>query len=70
MKGLPTACVTGENTDEKVMLGVQRGDYCLVFFTPELLITNRKWRNVLTNDNYTARLRGFIIDEAHCIQKW
>ena len=48
--------------------GVQMGKYNLVYFTPELLLDNRRWRSVLTS--YCNRLKGFIIDEAHCVAKW
>ena len=65
-----TAYVTGQSEDEEMKYGVQRGKYQLVFFTPELLITSRRWQNVLTNEIYGARLKGFVIDEAHTVRKW
>ena len=39
MKGLKSAYVTGESSPE-MLKGVVKGDYDLVFFTPELLITS------------------------------
>ena len=50
--------------------GVHKGMYRLVFFTPELLITNRRWRKVLSSDVYNDRLKAFVVDEAHCVKKW
>lgn len=50
--------------------GVHEGRYRLVFFTPELLITSTRWRKVLTSEIYSARLKAFVIDEAHCVKKW
>ena len=40
-----------------------------MFFTPELLVGNRRWLKVLSSDAYHSRLRGFIIDEAHTVKK-
>ena len=46
------------------------GAFQLVFFTPELLIENKKWRKVLMSDVYTTRLKAFVVDEAHTVSKW
>lgn len=46
------------------------GEYQLVFFTPELLITKPRWRELLSGDIYKSRIRAFIVDEAHCVKKW
>ena len=64
------AYVTGQSEDDEMKQDVRRGKYNLVFFNPELLNTSRRWRNVLTSDIYSARLKGFIIDEAHSVKKW
>ncbi len=46
------------------------GHYQLVFFTPELIIDTKKWRKMLSSTIYSERLRGFVVDEAHCVAKW
>ena len=46
--------------------GVKKGDYRLVFFTPEMLLERRRWRNMLKGEVYTTRLRTIAVDEAHC----
>jgi superfamily II DNA helicase RecQ len=48
-----------------MLSGVLEGEYQLIFFTPELLIGKRKWRELLREALYASRLRAFIIDEAH-----
>ena len=65
--GLSSALVSGENVDIKVQDG---GAYQLIFFTPEMIIGNRKWRKLLEGDVYANRLKAFVIDEAHCVKKW
>ena len=42
----------------------------MVFFTPELLITSKRWRKVLSSDIYNTCLKAFVIDEAHYVKKW
>ena len=46
------------------------GDYQLVFFTPEMLLSKHKWRRLLLGEKYTQRLRVVVIDEAHTVKKW
>ena len=53
-----------------MLSGVFEGKYQLIFFTPELLINKRKWRELLKGAVYESRLRAFVIDEAHTVQKW
>ena len=55
---------------EDVFSQAIKGDFSLLFVSPELLIESRRWRVVLGGEVYTARLRGFIVDESHCIAKW
>lgn len=64
------AYVTGEAGNEEMKRGVHAGRYELVFFTPELLIDNKRWRRMLSGPMYSRRLRGFVVDEAHCVAKW
>ena len=49
---------------------MKRGDFRLVYFTPELLLAKKTWRNLLRKENYAKRLKAFIVDEAHCVKKW
>ena len=50
--------------------GVSQGNYQLVYITPELLIEKTRWRKLLSSSVYEDRLKGFVIDEAHCVKKW
>ncbi len=69
-KGLKAAYVTGETGNEEVKSAVMAGHYQLVFFTPELIIDTKKWHKMLSSTIYSERLRGFVVDEAHCVAKW
>ena len=46
------------------------GSMILFFFTPESLINSKRWREVLTSNIYGRRLKGLVVDEAHCVSKW
>ena len=69
-RGLSTAYVTGQSENEDMKQGVYKRVYRLVFFTPELLIMNRRWRKVPSSDVYNNHLKAFVVDEAHCVKKW
>ncbi len=68
-RGLSIAAINS-NTSEDVKQGVYNGKYSLVFFTPELLLQERRWRELITSSVYMQRIKAFIVDEAHCVKKW
>ena len=50
--------------------GVYKGEFQLVFISPELLVHRTHWRKMLSTPIYEQCLKGFIVDEAHCVMKW
>ena len=56
--GLSAACIIGA-TKDAVKDGVEKGSYQLVFFTPELLISQKRGINLLTKEHYKGRVVGF-----------
>lgn len=48
----------------------QRVRIQLVFISPEALVGNRRWRDMLRSKAYQDNLVAFVIDEAHCVKKW
>ena len=51
--------------EEKVL----QGRFSLVYISPEQLLCCRKWREMLISDVYQEMMVGFIVDEAHTVQK-
>ena len=49
---------------------VYEGKYQLVYISPEALLTNETWRDMLLSSVYQERLVAFVVDEAHCVKKW
>ena len=68
-KGLTAAHVTGDTTEE-MKEGVRRGEFQLVYITPELLLRSSVWRKMLIGECYTEHLVAFVVDEAHTVKKW
>ena len=64
------AFVGSEQDDMAVNDAVFKGQYQLVFISPESLIRNLRWREMLRSDVYQQNLVGLAIDEAHCVTKW
>lgn len=69
-KGLSAAYISGEVTDDMIKEKACKGEYQLVFLTPEMVINNRRWRKMIESDVYTERMKAFVVDEAHCVKKW
>ena len=69
-KGLSTVHVSGDLTDKGIKDGIFNGMYQLVLISPELLITNLHWREMLRSEIYQRQLVAFVVDEAHCVIKW
>jgi len=49
---------------------VLKGTYKLVFTSPESILTNTLWRDMLQNTVYQENLVALVVDEAHCVKKW
>ena len=62
--------ISAEQSDRAMKDGVLKGEYQLVYISPELLMVNLKWREMLRSVVFQTKLKGFIIDEAHCVTKW
>eukprot|EP00731_Ephydatia_muelleri_P008811 Em0004g1149a len=44
--------------------------YQLIFVSPEALLDDERWREILMDDNFQENLVALAIDEAHCVKKW
>ena len=62
--------ISGDQHDDDVKEGVMMGNYQLVLFTPEMLLSQKRWRRMLQGEVYYKQLRVFVVDEAHTVKKW
>lgn len=67
-KGVSAVYVGGVN--DEVETKVCNGEYQLVYLSPEALLTNETWRDMLGSDVYQQNLVALVVDEAHCVKKW
>ena len=68
--GLSTEFVCEIQTDKSVIRKVLNGEVQLVYITPENVIDNPMYRNMLVSEKYKENLVALVIDEAHCIKLW
>lgn len=62
--------MSSDQDSEDVKAGIIRGEYQVVYFTPEKIIAGKRWREMLVGEVYSRRLKTFVIDEAHTVKKW
>ena len=68
-KGVKCAFI-GEELDSKEEDQILKGQFHVIYSSPESLLTTDKWRNMLRSKVYSDNLVGLIVDEAHCIHSW
>jgi ATP-dependent DNA helicase RecQ len=70
-KGISATYISDkEATNKGTKRKIVKGEYQLVFISPEALFLATEWRRMLAGDYYRKHLVGFIVDEAHCVKKW
>lgn len=57
-------------TDSTANQRVINGNVQLVFISPENLLCNSKYRQMLLSPVYKEGLIGVAVDEAHCVKTW
>ena len=69
-KGLSVGYVGEGQTDPTISEKVLKGSYQLVLLSPENIIHDTPYRNMLLTAPYQKQIIGLAVDEAHCIQSW
>lgn len=69
-KGVVAEFVGEEQTDQNCIRSVISGSAQLVYISPESLICNQIYRNMILSPIYKEKLVAFVIDEAHCVKSW
>ena len=68
--GLVTDFVGEAQVDSEATKRVLNGLAQLVFISPENIINNPRFRNMLLSAHYKEKLVALVIDEAHCVKYW
>ena len=59
--------------DETILRDVENGGVyasALVCASPECMLGNDRWQNLLTSNNFRDNFIAVAVDEAHCIAHW
>ena len=56
--------------DDATETEVCEGQFQLVYLSPEALLTNATWCDMLQSPVYQSNLVALVVDEAHCVKKW
>ncbi len=65
---LQIKCGTKDHTTEKRL--VETGAYAFVFSSPEYLLGEEVWRDVMQSSVYRDKRVLLVIDEAHTVIEW
>jgi len=68
--GISVEFVGEAQCSEEAIQSVVKGDIQLLFISPESMLNNKKFRNMLQKNKYQDHLVALVVDEAHCIQMW
>ena len=69
LKGLITEFVC-EDCDQDSIKRAINGDLQLLYISPESMICNRVYRNMILSQTYQDKLVAFVVDKAHCVKMW
>jgi len=69
-KGVDANFVGEAQEDPTTIANVLQGKVQLLFISPELILNNRSYRNMLLSDVYKKNLVALVVDEAHCVKTW
>ena len=69
-KGLSAVFVGGERMDEATKTALLAGKVQLIFSSPEQVLQNLQWREMLRLPVYQQNLVALVVDEAHCVKDW
>ena len=56
--------------DLNVMRAVKEGRIQLLYISPESLLRNPQWQEMLLSNVYQENIVAVVIDEAHCVTQW
>ena len=68
--GIPAEFVGEVQQDLEVMRDVKQGRIQLLYISPESLLRNPQWREMLLSTVYQENIVAVVIDEAHCVTQW
>lgn len=68
-KGINASSI-GEKDDVDSLNKILRGEINIVFSSPEAVLANDRWREIVCSPVYQQNVIAVAVDEAHCITHW
>ena len=68
--GINAEFVGEAQTDPSAKVRVMNGEVQLVLISPENILCNCNYRNMMLSAVYKEKLIGVAVDEAHCVKTW
>ena len=69
-KGVTIEFVGEAQVDDASVMAVLNGSVQLVYISPENILINHRFRNMLLTQTYQQNLVALVVDEAHCVKMW
>ena len=69
LSGIRTEFVE-DQADKGVICSVLKGCVQLLYISPESLVCNPMYRNMLLSPVYKEKMVALVVDEAHCVKSW
>ena len=72
-KGITATLVSKSSTPDDgsaVEQTLYEGGYQIIFFSPEALLGEETWRDLLQTQVYKKNVVALVVDEAHLVKKW
>ena len=70
LQSLGLSAVNISSDSEPDRSKIEKGEYSVVYGSPEAWLMNERWRCMLSNDVYSRKLCAIAVDEAHVIRQW
>ena len=68
---IPAVAIVDELcSDPEIIQQVKNGTFTHVYGSPECFLASETWREIFCDADFTSKLVGVAVDEAHCIVQW
>ena len=68
--GLNAAYISKDTVLEDITECLEKNAINILYASPESMLSVKKWRNILSSENFKENCVAVVIDEAHCTSQW
>lgn len=70
LRSLDLSAVNISSDSKTDFSNIEKGQYSIVYGSPEAWLMNERWRSMSSNDVYLSKLCAVAVDEAHVLWQW